>query len=83
MKAGDYYRFRLVSDDGAILYIDGYPVIDNDGQHPPVSKQATIQLAAGEHEALRHLLPGAAGQPGAPALRQRFGRRRELLGPAI
>jgi hypothetical protein len=50
VKAGDYYRFRLVSDDGAILYIDGYPVIDNDGQHPPVSKQATIQLAAGEHE---------------------------------
>jgi hypothetical protein len=50
VKAGDYYRFRLVSDDGAILYIDGYPVVDNDGQHPPVSKQATIQLEAGEHE---------------------------------
>ncbi len=50
VKAGDYYRFRLVSDDGAILYIDGYPVIDNDGQHPPVSKQATIQLESGEHE---------------------------------
>jgi hypothetical protein len=50
VKAGDYYRFRLVSDDGAILYIDGYPVVDNDGQHPPVSRQATIQLEAGEHE---------------------------------
>ena len=27
------YRFRLVSDDGAMLYIDGELVADNDGVH--------------------------------------------------
>src|ERR1700730_13380091 len=25
------YRFRLVSDDGAMLYIDGQLIVDNDG----------------------------------------------------
>lgn len=46
----DYYTFKLISDDGAILYIDGHRVIDNDGQHPPIVKRATIPLEAGEHQ---------------------------------
>jgi hypothetical protein len=44
------FLFRLVSDDGAILYVDGHTVIDNDGQHPPTMKNATIPLEAGAHE---------------------------------
>jgi hypothetical protein len=50
VAAGDYYTFRLVSDDGALLYIDGYLVIDNDHQHPPAGKEATLPLGAGRHD---------------------------------
>ncbi len=50
VSVGDYYKFRLLSDDGAILYVDGHQIVDNDGQHAPESRQMTIQLEAGEHE---------------------------------
>lgn len=50
VAVADYYRFRLLSDDGAILRIDEHVVIDNDGQHAPLSRDATIPLSAGEHE---------------------------------
>jgi hypothetical protein len=43
------YRFRLFSDDGSILYIDGKQVVDNDGWHQPEGKAGEIQLAAGVH----------------------------------
>jgi len=43
------YTFKLNSDDGAKLYINGNLVIDNDGQHAPTAKEASITLTAGEH----------------------------------
>jgi len=45
---GEYY-FELTSDDGSKLYIDDRLVIDNDGQHPPVTKDATVDLSGGIH----------------------------------
>lgn len=45
----DYFTFRLISDDGSLLYVDGHLIIDNERRHPPASKQATVPLAAGEH----------------------------------
>ena len=47
-KPGNYY-FELTSDDGSKLYIDDRLVIDNDGQHPPVTKNATVDLTGGIH----------------------------------
>lgn len=44
------YSFRLLSDDGSLLWIDGTRVIDNDGQHVPISVSGTIQLGSGRHE---------------------------------
>lgn len=44
------YRFRVVSDDGAILRIDGEVVVDNDGQHGPVSAAALMTLTRGKHQ---------------------------------
>jgi len=48
-KSGQYY-FRLVSDDGSMLYVDGYTIIDNDGTHPPSSRLGNMRLLEGEHE---------------------------------
>ena len=44
------YRFRLNSDDGSKLIVDGKTVIDNDGQHAPQAKRGEIVLEEGVHE---------------------------------
>jgi hypothetical protein len=44
------YAFRLVSDDGARLWIDGNLVIDHDGLHGPDPKDGAVELSAGTHE---------------------------------
>ena len=43
------HHFRLASDDGSILAIDGEEVVDNDGQHGPLVKRGELDLSAGEH----------------------------------
>jgi hypothetical protein len=43
------HSFSLLSDDGAILYVDDAVVIDNDGQHPPAEKRGDVYLARGVH----------------------------------
>ncbi|HSU17214.1 OmpA family protein [Longimicrobium sp.] len=43
------YRFRLTSDDGSRLIIDGRQVIDNDGVHGPGAVEDSVQLAEGVH----------------------------------
>lgn len=43
------YRFRLISDDGALLYIDGQLVADNDGVHSPMARLGSLRLAGGMH----------------------------------
>lgn len=48
------YTFRLISDDGARLWIDGALVVDHDGLHGAVPKDGEVELAPGRH-ALRVL----------------------------
>jgi outer membrane protein OmpA-like peptidoglycan-associated protein len=48
-RAGDY-TWRLSSDDGSRLWIDGQQVIDNDGQHGTDSAEGKVALARGVHE---------------------------------
>lgn len=43
------YTFRLTSDDGSRLLIDGSPVIDHDGLHGADPKDGTVTLEAGHH----------------------------------
>jgi len=43
------YQFRLTSDDGSRLTIDGKLVIDNNGIHPLVSVEGSVALEAGAH----------------------------------
>jgi outer membrane protein OmpA-like peptidoglycan-associated protein len=44
------YGFRLGSDDGGILYLDGKPVIDSDGIHGWRIKTGTVELTKGTHD---------------------------------
>lgn len=44
------YTFRLISDDGSKLFIDGQLVIDNDGVHGSLLKEGTMTLSKGEHK---------------------------------
>jgi hypothetical protein len=43
------YLFRLASDDGAVLYVDGQKVVDNDGQHTVKVAQGQKELKTGSH----------------------------------
>jgi hypothetical protein len=45
---GDY-RFRLVSDDGSKLLIDGKEIINNDGKHSETSASGNVTLTTGKH----------------------------------
>jgi hypothetical protein len=56
-KAGRY-EFRLSSDDGTKLIIDGKVVIDNDGQHAPKEKTGKVKLDAGDHEMVLEYFQG-------------------------
>lgn len=43
------YRFSLLSDDGARLFIDGQELIDNDGTHGAAAQSASAFLSRGIH----------------------------------
>ncbi len=43
------YRFRLISDDGAMLYVDGQLIVDNDGIHSTEVRLGSARLAGGMH----------------------------------
>jgi hypothetical protein len=43
------YVFSLDSDDGSVLYIDGRPIVDDDGQHMTQYASGRAELAAGMH----------------------------------
>jgi hypothetical protein len=49
LKTQGAYGFRLLADDGALLFIDDKLVVDNDGLKPPTSKCGFIELVTGTH----------------------------------
>lgn len=49
VEAYGEYNFRLYSDDGSMLYIDGSLVVDNGGGHSPFETSGSIWLTAGCH----------------------------------
>ncbi|MEM6577403.1 MAG: PA14 domain-containing protein [Pseudomonadota bacterium] len=49
VSEGGTYKFFLGGDDGAMLYINGEPVIDNDGLHGFRTRNGEIELEPGDH----------------------------------
>jgi len=43
------WKFKVTSDDGAILYIDGQPIVSNDGRHNATTATGERNLRAGRH----------------------------------
>ncbi len=43
------YTFYTMSDDGSLLWIEGEPVVDNDGSHGPTTESGARELATGTH----------------------------------
>lgn len=56
------YRFRLSSDDGSRLLIDGQVVVDHDGIHGMTSKEGKRVLSAGLHEVRVEYFEAAGGE---------------------
>ncbi len=50
VNEGGTYTFSLASDDGSMLFIDGEPVLDNDGLHSTRTRTVTIDLEEGAHD---------------------------------
>jgi hypothetical protein len=50
VPAGGQYVFRLTSDDGSRLFVDGQLVVDHDGLHGASSKDGSVTLTAGYHD---------------------------------
>jgi hypothetical protein len=56
------YLFRLKSDDGSILTIDGNVVVNNDGQHSPRPLDGRVELSQGVHDLVLDYFQGPADQ---------------------
>jgi hypothetical protein len=83
VRRGDYYTFRLLSDDGSLLHVDGHLIIDNDRQHPPAYKEATIQLGVGEHDLFVQYYQGPRDTIALQLFVTGSDGVRQLLGPII
>ena len=81
--AAGSYKFRVNSDDGAKLWVDGTFVVDNDGTHPPQSKDATITLTAGDHTIRVDYFQGPKWDIALELFVTPPGKAEQLWGPAI
>ena len=61
IKQKGQYSFATISDDGSKLFIDGRPVVDNDGDHGIQEKEGAINLNAGKHKIKVEYFNGGGG----------------------
>ncbi|SHL36730.1 hexosaminidase [Chitinophaga jiangningensis] len=61
VPATGIYSFYLTADDGAVLYIGGEEVVNNDGWHAPVQKSGQVALEKGLHPFLVSFVEGGGG----------------------
>ncbi|MDR2849909.1 MAG: hypothetical protein LBW77_05125 [Verrucomicrobiota bacterium] len=65
------YTFTTTSDDNSMLFIDGAPVVDNNGSHGYISKSGALPLTAGLHDIVILYAQGGGG----------YGIRADILFP--
>jgi len=66
------YRFGLLADDGAKLYIVGKVTVDNDGVHDPLAKVAEVELTGGIHSLRVSYFQGPCARGDRPCLALRL-----------
>ncbi|MEM6888135.1 MAG: PA14 domain-containing protein [Pseudomonadota bacterium] len=49
VEEGGSFAFFLGGDDGAMLFVNGYPVINNDGEHGFRTRSGEVELEPGTH----------------------------------
>lgn len=59
---GGEHTFRLTSDDGSRLSIDGQVVVDHDGLHGEEAKDGAVTLTAGAHDLYVEFFEAGGGQ---------------------
>jgi hypothetical protein len=77
------YEFRLLSDDGSILYINGLRVIDHDGIHEPTSVKARVYMSAGRQKLKLLYFQGPRYMIALQLFVTPPGGKEKLLGPTI
>ncbi len=83
VRSGDSYTFRLLSDDGARLEIDGRPVLNNDGQHLPIAVSRNVWLESGVHDFFLFYYQGPPAFVALQLFVKRFAHDERLFGPVI
>ncbi|MEO6599350.1 MAG: PA14 domain-containing protein, partial [Polyangiaceae bacterium] len=83
VRAEDSYNFRLLSDDGARLEIDGHQVLDNDGQHLPSAVSTNVRLAVGQHTFFVFYYQGPPDFVALQLFVKRFAHDEKLFAPEI
>ncbi|MBU7596258.1 DUF1080 domain-containing protein [Streptomyces sp. P38-E01] len=56
------YDFRIISDDGSRLYLNGDQIIENDQRQPPTPADGTAELTEGAHALRVDYFQGAHGK---------------------
>ena len=62
IKNPGVYSIRMWSDDGSRLYINGQLIVDNDGLHGTVYKEAKVNFKAGYYPIRMEFFQGAGGK---------------------
>lgn len=55
------YVFRVVSDDGSKLFVNGRQIIDNSGNHSPQARDGEVYLQEGSNDIRLEYFQGGAG----------------------
>jgi hypothetical protein len=59
---GGSYNFRMISDDGARMFIDNVLIVNDDGTHPPKEAKGGTTLNAGPHHVVIDYFQGPKWQ---------------------
>ena len=76
------YNFRISSDDGSRIQVDGRTVVSNDGTHPAQEKSGRTRLAKGNHKVVVDYFDGG-GESSLDVDFEGNGLTRRPLGPEL